>query len=149
MSYCIVQCDIVSYFNVQLFHHLQPGTVLPDPVYLFADEDPGDTHKYSMVCASNAGYFSISPSTGAISLTTELDVDGAGLSTSFTCTVTISDGSLTDTASLTINVNNVNDNTPAFSSNLYTYYVDINTAVNTVFGSTVATDGDIGTFGRY
>lgn len=101
-----------------------------------------------MVCASNAGYFSITPSNGLITLTTDLDVDGAGLPTSFTCSVTISDGSLTDTASLTINVNNINDNTPAFSSNLYTYYVNINTAVNSVFGSAVATDGDIGSFGR-
>jgi hypothetical protein len=33
------------------------------------------------------------------------------------------------------------------STNFFNYYVGINTAVNTVIGSVVATDGDTGTFG--
>ncbi|CAG2211209.1 unnamed protein product [Mytilus edulis] len=127
----------------------QAGTILADPGYLYQDEDTGDTHKFSMNCASNVGYFSIAPTTGFISLATDIDVDAAGSATSYTCTVKVSDGALTDSASLTINVNNVNDNTPRFSNNLFTYYLDINYSLNTVFGSTVATDADAGTFGTF
>lgn len=126
---------------------MKAGTILTDPGYLYTDEDTSDTHRFSLVCDSTAGYFSIVPSTGRISVTSDLDIDGTGLPTSFTCTVTITDGTMADAASLTINVNNINDNTPVFSSNLYTYYLDINTGVNTVFGSTVATDLDKGSYG--
>ncbi|XP_071127690.1 protocadherin Fat 4-like [Mytilus edulis] len=125
------------------------GTTLADPSYLFQDEDNGDTHKFSMTCASNVGYFSIAPTTGFISLTTNIDVDAAGSATSFICTVTVSDGSFTDSASLTITVNNINDNTPRFSNNLFTYYLDINYPLNSVFGSTIATDADTGPFGNF
>ncbi|VDI71001.1 Hypothetical predicted protein [Mytilus galloprovincialis] len=123
------------------------GTTLADPSYLYQDEDNGDTHKFSMTCASNVGYFSIAPATGFISLATDIDVDATGSATSFTCTVTVSDGSFTDSVSLTITVNNINDNTPRFSNNLFTYYLDINYPLNSVFGSTVATDADTGDFG--
>ncbi|VDI13027.1 protocadherin Fat 4 [Mytilus galloprovincialis] len=120
-----------------------------DPGYLYQDEDTGDTHTFSMNCASNVGYFSIAPTTGFISLATDIDVDAVGSATSYTCTVKVSDGSLTDSASLAINVNNVNDNTPRISNNLFTYYLDINYPLNTPFGSTVATDADDGTFGNF
>ncbi|XP_076113799.1 cadherin EGF LAG seven-pass G-type receptor 1-like [Mytilus galloprovincialis] len=125
------------------------GTTLADPSYLFQDEDNGDTHKFSMTCASNVGYFSIAPTTGFISLTTNIDVDAAGSAISFTCTVVVSDGSFTDSASLTITVNNINDNAPRFSNNLFTYYLDINYPLNSVFGSTIATDADTGPFGNF
>ncbi|OPL33788.1 hypothetical protein AM593_09793, partial [Mytilus galloprovincialis] len=127
-------------------------TVLGDPGYLYQDEDTGDTHKFSMNCASNIGYFSIAPTTGFISLATDIDVDAnidvdaAGSATSYTCSIKVSDGALTDSASLTINVNNVNDNTPRFSNNLFTHYLDINYPANTAFGSTVSTDADAGAF---
>ncbi|XP_052079712.1 protocadherin beta-14-like [Mytilus californianus] len=74
------------------------GTVLADPSYLYQDEDTGDTHKFSMVCSSNVGYFSIAPTTGFISLATDIDVDAVGSATSYTCTVKVSDGALTDSA---------------------------------------------------
>ncbi|CAC5375305.1 unnamed protein product [Mytilus coruscus] len=125
------------------------GTTLADPSYLYQDEDNGDTHKFSMTCASNVGYFAIAPTTGFISLATDIDVDAAGSATSFTCTVIVSDGAFTDSASLTVTVNNINDNTPRFSNNLYTYYLDINYPLITAFGSTVATDADTGAFGNF
>jgi hypothetical protein len=62
-------------------------------------------HKYAMNCGLNAGFFSIASTTGRISLATDIDVDVAGVLASHTCTVTISDGELTDTATLIINVN--------------------------------------------
>ncbi|XP_071149615.1 cadherin EGF LAG seven-pass G-type receptor 2-like [Mytilus edulis] len=125
------------------------GIILPDPGYLYTDEDTGDTHKFSMTCGSNVGYFSISSTTGLITLATDIDVDEAGSAASYTCTVIVSDSVLTDSATLTINVNNINDNTPVFSNNLFTYYLDISYPLNTVFGSAVATDADAGTFGTF
>ncbi|CAC5406188.1 unnamed protein product [Mytilus coruscus] len=80
------------------------GTVLADPSYLYQDEDTSDTHKFSMACSSNVGYFSIAPTTGFISLATDIDVDAVGSATSYTCTVKVSDGAMTDSASLTINI---------------------------------------------
>lgn len=139
-------CSLVYVWCLLSF---QAGTVLTDPGYLYTDEDPGDNHKFTMTCGLNVGYFSIAPTTGRISLATDIDVDATGLATSYTCAVTISDGSLTDTASLVINVNNINDNTPSFATNFFTYYVGIITAINTVIGPAVATDGDTGAFGMH
>lgn len=101
-----------------------------------------------MDCGAGVGYFTIASATGIVSLITDIDVDASGSATSYTCAVTVSDGSYKDTATLNLNINNINDNTPIFSSNLYTFYLDINTAVNNVFGSAVATDEDAGQFGK-
>ncbi|XP_076113785.1 uncharacterized protein LOC143082107 [Mytilus galloprovincialis] len=57
------------------------GATLADPNYLYQDEDNGDTHKFSMTCASNVGYFSIAPTTEFISLATDIDVDATGSAT--------------------------------------------------------------------
>lgn len=61
--------------------------------------------------------------------------------------MTVTDGELTDTASLVVTINNINDNTPTFGSSTYTFYAQPNTGVGTVLGSVAATDGDVGTFG--
>lgn len=146
-TYSVRYVQASSSVYVWCLFSFQAGTVLTDPGYLYTDEDPGDTHKFTMTCGLNVGYFSIAPTTGRINLATNIDVDAAGLATNYTCAVTISDGSLTDTASLVIYVNNINDNTPSFATNFFTSYVGINTAINTVIGSVVATDGDTGAFG--
>lgn len=101
-----------------------------------------------MDCETGGGYFTIAPATGFISLATDIDVDASGSLSSYACIVTISDGTFKDTATLNININNINDNTPVFSSKLYTVYLDIGTAVNQVFESTIATDGDSDGFGK-
>lgn len=127
---------------------IQGGTVLTDPGYLYTDQDTGDTHTYGIDCGTGVGYFSINSTNGKISLIADIDVDATGSMTTYACTVTISDGTFKDTAALTFTVSNINDNTPVFSSNLYTFYLDIETSVNSVFGSAVATDGDTGNFGK-
>lgn len=72
-------------------------------------------------------------------------MDVAGTSGIITCTVTVSDGSLTDTASLNVTVNNINDNTPAFGQSAYTFTVSNTAAVGFTVGSIAATDGDLST----
>lgn len=79
----------------------------------------------------------------------DYDLDVAGTASSITCTVTVSDGDLKDTASLVVTINDVNDNTPTFGSSAYTFYASPATSVGTVLGSIAASDADIGAFGLF
>lgn len=78
----------------------------------------------------------------------EYDLDVAGTATSVTCVVTVSDGDLTDNATLIITINDVNDHTPIMGSSSYTFYASPGTGVGTVIGQISATDGDMGSFGK-
>lgn len=82
-----------------------------------------------------------------MTFTSDYDVD-AGLATTVSCGVTVSDGSLTDTATLVVNINNINDNNPTFFRSTYSFYVTHDSTVGTVIADIPATDGDIGTFGN-
>ena len=72
-------------------------------------------------------------------------MDVAGTTGSITCPVTVSDGALTDAATLTVTVNNINDNTPTFGQASYTFTTANTVAVGTTLGSVAATDGDLST----
>ena len=76
------------------------------------------------------------------------DVDDPEASTTFTCTLTVSDGQLSDTTSLLITLNNINDNSPTFSTPAYDFSSVADVSLNTVIGSVTATDGDVGEFGN-
>lgn len=82
-----------------------------------------------------------------MTLSTNYDVD-TGSATSLSCTVTVSDGELTDTATLNVIINNINDNTPTFTASSYSFFASSTADVGTIIASLPATDGDIGTFGR-
>ena len=62
--------------------------------------------------------------------------------------MTVSDGDLTDTASLAITLSDVNDHIPVFGSSAYTFFASPWTSVGTVIGQITATDGDLGSFGK-
>jgi hypothetical protein len=72
-------------------------------------------------------------------------VDVVGTPEIITCVVTVSDGSLTDTATLNVTVNNINDNTPSFGQSAYTFTISNTAAVGFTLGSIAATDGDLST----
>lgn len=74
-----------------------------------------------------------------------MDIPGTPMS--FTCNVIVSDGELTDTASLNVVINNINDNTPTFTTSTYEFSVFADIAVNDIIGSVTASDDDIGEFG--
>ncbi|XP_062608396.1 protocadherin beta-2-like [Saccostrea cucullata] len=114
-----------------------------DPSFDVTDPDTGETLSYSIDCSM----FLINASTGVISFSHDYDLDRAGTASTVTCTVTVTDGDLSDTASLVVTINDVNDNTPTFGSSTYTFYTQPNTGVGTVLGSIAATDGDVGSFG--
>ena len=81
-----------------------------------SDPDSGPSAlSYSITAGNAAGIFAINSSTGEITVTdnTNLDYETA---TQYVLTVEVSDGDLTDSASVTINVNDVNDNAPVASN---------------------------------
>ena len=87
------------------------------------DDDSGDTLTYSLSGTNNAD-FTISSSSGVITTAKILDYETV---TSYSLTVSVSDGTVTVTTSLTIIVNNKNDQ-PAFTNAPYSAAVDENNA---------------------
>ncbi|KAK3098569.1 hypothetical protein FSP39_020759 [Pinctada imbricata] len=121
----------------------QTGDVIGTPAYGVTDPDSGDTHTYSIDCTS----LNIDSSSGQISLATDYDLDISGTSDTISCNVTVSDGALSDTATVIVTLLNVNDNTPTFTFSTYTFYCDSNDGVGTTIGTAAASDADIGTNG--
>ena len=88
----------------------------------------GDALTYSITAGNSAGIFAINSSTGVITVddNTNLDHESA---TQYTLTVQASDGTGSDTASVTIDINNLNDNDPLIND--VTTDVDENAANST------------------
>lgn len=92
------------------------------------DDDSGDTLMYSLSGLNNAD-FAIASNSGLISTTKSLDYETV---TSYSLTVAVNDGTVTITTSLTITVNNKNDE-PTFSNAPYKAAVDENDAGAAVY----------------
>ncbi len=109
-----------------------------------ATDVDGDTLTYTL-SGTNATDFNIESSTGQLKTKSPLDYE---LNTSYSVTITVSDGNLEDTIVVTINVTNLDEtpsnNAPVFSDgNSTTRSVDENTPSGTNIGSAVsATDAD-------
>ncbi|WP_346190067.1 cadherin domain-containing protein [Rubritalea halochordaticola] len=72
-----------------------------------SDPDTGDTLAYAITAGNTGNAFAINSSTGEITTTAELDYEA---SSSYSLTVTVTDsGGLSDTATVTVNVSNVNE----------------------------------------
>ncbi|XP_048729930.2 protocadherin Fat 4-like [Ostrea edulis] len=119
------------------------GSSVGTPAFDVADPDTGATQTYGIDCPE----FNINSNTAAVTLAADYDLDVSGSLSVITCNVSVTDGELTATSALKITLNDVNDNTPAFSQPSYTFYTQSNEAVGTVLGSIAASDADIGAFG--
>ncbi|KAJ8321600.1 hypothetical protein KUTeg_000071 [Tegillarca granosa] len=122
------------------------GNTLSDPSISVVDPE-GNTLVYRMDCGQYSGYFSMDSSTAAITVTQAYDRDLTTNPTVISCTTTASDGEFTATATVQITIDDVNDNTPAFSQSFYTFYISPTESVNTVIGTLPATDADAGNYG--
>ncbi len=71
-----------------------------------AGDDNGDLVTYSISAGNDAGLFTINANTGVISLIGALDFETAS---AYTLTITVSDGSLTSTADISISVTDINE----------------------------------------
>ena len=100
------------------------------------DPDDGDTLEYSLG-GTDAASFDIDSTSGQLRTKTALDYEKK---TSYSVTITVSDGSLTDTIAVTINVTDVDDNhAPVFTDGeSTTRAIDENTAADTNIGTPVA-----------
>ena len=103
------------------------------------DADPSATLTYSITAGNGAGVFTIDANTGEITVddNTNLDRETAA---SFALTVQVSDGTNTDTATITVNVTDVNEFTPV--ANDATVSLAENSANTTSVHTVVATDAD-------
>lgn len=119
------------------------GTTVGNPSFDVTDPDAGATKTFSIDCPS----FVMDSNSGVVTFSHDYDLDVAGTASSVSCSVTVSDGDLTDTASLVITINDVNDNTPTFTSATYTFYAQPNAGVGTALGFIAASDNDVGAFG--
>ncbi len=107
-----------------------------------ATDDDGDSLSYSL-SGTDAPSFSIDSSSGQISTSSSLNYETKD---SYSVTVNVSDGSLTDSIDVTINVTDVND-APVFTAgSSTTRSIAENTAANVNIGTAVsATDDDADT----
>ena len=100
------------------------------------DPDDGDTLTWT-IGGTDAASFGIDSETGQLKTKVALDYEKK---TSYSVTITVSDGSLTDTIAVTINVTDVDDNhAPVFTDGeSTTRAIDENTAADTNIGTPVA-----------
>ena len=104
------------------------------------DPDDGDTLEYSLG-GDAAAAFDIDSTTGQLQTKAALDYERK---TSYSVIITVSDGTLTDTISVTISVTDVDENrAPAFASESTTRSIAENTGSGVDIGDAVsATDAD-------
>ncbi|MCR9233764.1 MAG: cadherin domain-containing protein [bacterium] len=116
------------------------GTSVGAVIFASDDDLPNDTLTFTEVGGSGAAAFDISPS-GQIVVADQNLLDYE-TTTSFTLDILVSDGvNATDTATVTINLNPLNDNVPVIANQ--TREVDENAANGTLVGAViVASDAD-------
>ncbi len=102
-----------------------------------SDQDSGATLTYSITAGNATAAFAIDADTGEITVAGVLDRETTG---SYSLTVQVSDGTNTDTATITINVTDVNEFTPTI--NAATVYISESAADGTIVHTVAASDLD-------
>ncbi|KAF7668307.1 hypothetical protein LDENG_00013580 [Lucifuga dentata] len=141
-------------FDQQAYRQTIPEVVYPGSFVLQVtarDKDQGHNGdvRYSLLKDKNShsDWFSIDPVTGIITTASALDFESEPAPS---VTVIATDGGrppLSSTAKVDIVLQDVNDNTPVFSSNFYNASIKENTPAGTCFLEVSATDEDRGSFG--
>ena len=101
------------------------------------------TYQDWTITGGNTGNaFAINPSTGEITVATSSELDYESGAILYTLSLTVSDGTNTSAATeVTINVNDLNDNTPIITAS-QSFSIDENSANATSVGTVAATDAD-------
>ncbi|MGK0298164.1 MAG: hypothetical protein ACI9XC_001782, partial [Gammaproteobacteria bacterium] len=99
----------------------------------------GDAITYSITAGNGLGAFIINSGTGVITVldTNQLDFE---TTPSFVLTVQASDGTLSDTADITINLNNIDEASPTLTSGTTATAIDENSGAGQSVYTVVATD---------
>lgn len=123
--------------------NLANGTVVATVAASDADATaPNSTLGYAITGGSGATAFAINASTGAISVADSAQLDREA-TTGFSLTVLVSDGgtpALSDSATITLNLNDLNDNAPVADNAGFT--IAENTPNGTTVGTFSASDAD-------
>ena len=107
-----------------------------------ADSDAVNSFTWSIADGNDNNAFAINSSTGEIAVANSSELDYENGATSYTLILTVSDGTNTSSAeTVTINVNDINDNTPVITAS-QSFNIDENSANATSVGTVVATDAD-------
>ncbi|CAC5374927.1 unnamed protein product [Mytilus coruscus] len=116
----------------------EAGTSFGTPKYDVTDQD-GDSVTFGLDCPT----LNINTSTGEVTLSVNYDRDDVSVASSVTCDLTVTDGTMTSTATLQVIIYAINDNTPQFSQNSYEFHVSPYGTVGTIVGTITASDADI------
>jgi hypothetical protein len=104
--------------------------------------DPdGDALTYSITNGNTNGAFAIDASTGALTVANVVELDFE-TTPSFSLTVQVADAALNASATITVNLNDLNDTNQAPQIADQTFAIDENSANGTSVGTVVATDPD-------
>ncbi|XP_074527695.1 protocadherin-16 isoform X1 [Halichoeres trimaculatus] len=141
-------------FDQQAYRQTIPEVVYPGSFVLQVtardkDQGPNGDVRYSLLKGKNShsDWFSIDPVTGIITTAMALDFESEPAPS---VTVVATDSGrppLSSTAKVDIVLQDVNDNTPVFSSNFYNASIKENTPAGTCFLEVSAADQDRGSFG--
>ncbi|XP_076451313.1 cadherin EGF LAG seven-pass G-type receptor 1-like [Babylonia areolata] len=127
------------------------GTSFTVPVMLVSDPDLGDSLTFSMGDASDpgCGLLSVNSTTGVMGYETNFDVDDTSLSSYFSCPVKVEDtGGLAVTATVTVSIQDVNDNQPQFSTHTYVLSARQSAQVGTTLATLTVLDDDLTSVNR-
>ncbi len=103
------------------------------------DPDAGTHFSYSITSGNADGAFAIDANSGEVKVADSSKLDYETVK-SFTLTVQVSDGQHTANTTVTINLNNLNDNQPVMNDEVFN--VDENAAIGTLVGTVIGTDAD-------
>ncbi|XP_038564182.1 protocadherin-16 [Micropterus salmoides] len=141
-------------FDQQAYRQTIPEVVYPGSFVLQVtardkDQGPNGDVRYSLLKGKNShsDWFSIDPVTGIITTVTALDFESEPAPSVTVVAMDSGRPPLSSTAKVDIVLQDVNDNTPVFSSNLYNASIKENTPAGTCFLEVSATDEDRGSFG--
>ncbi len=131
--------------HTEISEDLKLNTVIAEFIASDADEGSNAIIEFSLV-PSNVP-FTLNSSSGSLSLTGPIDYESVQ---SYSVTVTASNPgtSLAVTTTSTIQILNVNDNTPVISGEPYQVTVIENSPIGTLVTTINATDGDLGIHGE-
>ncbi|XP_077869084.1 protocadherin Fat 4-like [Saccoglossus kowalevskii] len=123
------------------------GTVVFDVDATDADINENADLTYALTSGNDLGHFTIDQDTGIITVEQLLDRETVD---AYNMIVTVTDDGTptrSNTADVTLNLNDVNDNAPTFTMATYAFVVQENVDISTSVGQLAATDPDLGANG--
>jgi len=138
-------CYCVCRNNTSVREDVANGTIIFQVKAVDADFGNNSMITYHLLPGEYSGKFSIDASSGNITLAGELDYENT---TEVILHIQATDGKFVSNATLLINVEDVNDNSPYFSENSYSAVVPENISIGYVVIRVAAEDKDSGSNGK-